>query len=259
MMKAIARCLVVVASLWPMAAHADVIGVGLDFNKGIWVQEYWQDGKPFYLLFNPTGTAVTLSVRQRADNELVAGPWTLAAGAALDVDAGPLQGKDLIKFDLTDKVNLGLLHAPSKAEGQPDKGLVTCLGLNGSGGRYPKHWVEHASLKVSAGDPVELKIVIPADQKQLIVNKKDLPGLEVTCESLKVTQDAQKFTVDVGKATADKPSHTVVVKLTAPKVEKPTLLMFDGFLFAKSGGGHGVTRGIVVLPKASPAATRPVR
>ncbi len=251
------------------------IGVGLDWRAGIFVQEYWQGGKPRYLIANLAREAAKVSVhpwqmpnmreggmlRELAAAapkaaEPLAGPWELPAGGVADVDASPLLGKNLVEFRAGDK-RLGLLEAPKPLAAEPSGKIATSCGINGSGGRQARMWCEQATLHALAGADLEVRLITAAGEGTIKFSRKPKPGADLrpaelglgkaACDTLTITSTDDAVVIDTGKALKEQPWHTVSLRFKAPAVSAPTLVMFSGWV-QHGGGGYGLTRGFVVEP-----------
>ena len=143
--KVIRACLaVLLAAIGPRAGAQGLIGTGLDWSKGVRVQELWAGGRPLFALANLGSAPVAISVHERASGRRRAGPWRLEPGAVATVDARAVQGADLVELRLESGRSLGLLDAPpAGGAGVPASSgvVVTTDGLNGSGGRHTDLWL----------------------------------------------------------------------------------------------------------------------
>ncbi len=254
-----------------------LIGTGLDWRTGLFVQEYWQGGKPRYLIANLTREAAKVSVQSwQMPNmreggvlrelaavppkpvETLAGPWEVPAGGAVDVDASPLLGKNLVEFRAGDK-RLGLLEAPKPLPAEPSGKTATSCGINGSGGRQARMWCEQEALRVAAGADVEVKLVTAAGQGTIKFSRKAKPGADsrpaelalggAACDTLTITSTADAVVIDTSKPLKDQPWHTAVLRFKAPDVSAATLVTFGGWV-QHGGGGYWVIRGLLVEPRA---------
>jgi hypothetical protein len=252
------------------------IGVGLDWRAGIFVQEYWQGGKPRYLIANLTREAAKVSVQPwqmpnmreggvlreivavpPKPGEPLAGPWEVPAGGVADVDASPLLGKTLVEFRSGDK-RLGLLEAPKAPVAKPPTGVATSYGINGSGGRQGQMWCEQAALRVPAGADLEVKLVTAPNQGTIKFSKKgkaagdarpaELALVGAACDTLTVTSTDDAVVIDTGKPLKDQATHTAVLRLKAPDVAALTLVTFGGWV-QHGGGGYWLIRGVLVDPR----------
>jgi hypothetical protein len=233
-------------------ASADVIGVGLDWREKVFVQEFWKEGKAHYAVFNDSPAAVSLSVHPRKGGAALAGPWKLEPKGFLEVEAAALVGKGLIEFKLEGGKSLGLLDAPTEppAAVAKEKNPVANVGLNGSGGRQANLWTEQDAVSFAAGGKVELRLLLPTGAGTLMYDAAKLPGMELSSETLDIQRDGDKIKIDLAKPKTAKERHTLVLRFPASTEEKPQprLVVVDGWLSTPGGGGHGVTRGVIVVP-----------
>ena len=232
---------------------AAMSGVGLDWRTNIFVQEYWKDGKVSYAIANKSDADQVIVVSAYGGGAKLAGPWKVKAHSLIHADASALIGKDLVQFDLEGGGSLGLMESPVQPAALPQAALVSYYGLNGSGGRHADVWVEQDAHTFAPDTVVELRLRIPGSKGQLIVKKGDLPNVSVSCKTLKVNQANDDITLDIADPAAAQDAHIVVLKFTAPKVDKATMLTVDTWLWDRDKkGGHGITRGVVIEPVAAP-------
>ncbi len=230
-------------------AIAMSVGVGLDWRKNMFVQEYWRDGKVFYAIANKADTDQTIIVFTRHDGKRMAGPWEVKANSLVHVDASALIGKDMLQFKLESGSSLGLMQSPVQPAKPPQAAIATYYGLNGSGGRHGDIWVEQDAPAFPSRHIVELRLTIPKDRGQLVIRKGDLARVEVSCETLKVNQRDDRITVDVIKPLVARDMHIVVLKFKSPQVSRVTMLTVDTWLWNRNkNGGHSITRGVVIEP-----------
>lgn len=73
-----------------------------------------------------------------------------------------------------------------------------------------------------------------------------------------MTDDGKSIVLDATKALKAEKSHVVHLKLKAPKVAAPTILLLDGWMdvvgedgkIVPGSNGHVVARGVIVAPAA---------
>jgi hypothetical protein len=246
-----------------LAAHqadASLIAVGLPW-KDVFVQEYWKDGAPRYAIANFRKEDIVVSVcagREQEGLKPLAGPWKVKAGAIVHVDA-PKGQTGLLSVVLGDGKSLGLISAPQSGQGQPKEKYVSYDGLNGSGGRHTDLWCEQDALTVKSGGVIELTLKLPANAgilKYTKVKEERNPAIAVSKATVKeavsetalITADDKSITIDTKKPAKPAPMHTVTVRFEAPKVAEPMMVYVDGWLAKSEGSGHGMTRGVVVVP-----------
>lgn len=236
--------------VFSLSARADVIGVGLDWREKVFVQEFWREGKAHYAVFNDGPAAVSLGVFPRKGGAALAGPWKLEPKGFLEVEVSGLVGKGLVEFKVEGGKSLGLLDSPTEgpAAGK-EKKPVANVGLNGSGGRQANLWTEQDTVSFAAGGKVELRLSLPAGAGVLMYDAAKLPGLELSSETLDIQRDGDKIKIDLAKPKTPKDRHTLVLRFpTTEDKPQPALIVVDGWLSTPGGGGHGVTRGVIVVP-----------
>jgi hypothetical protein len=234
-------------------ARAGVIPVGLDWRKNVFVQEIWKDGVPYYVVANLGKEDVTVSVFEQKGDKVLAGPWKIAGKGAATHEIKGLVGKNLVTFKLADGTSLGMIFGPG--DEKPDKkAIVSYYGLNGSGGRQTKLWIEQPAETVKAGEVFELTLKVPANvgtirfPLQTVTGAiKALQPFEVVSATLPIIKD-KMHEIDTHKPTKAEPIHTVTLRFRAPDVDTPTMFMINGSQRLPDGGGMGITRGVLVSP-----------
>lgn len=144
-------------------AAANVIGIGLDWRKNVFVQEYWKDGTAHYLIANRGKAPVTITVNEwkaQGAGPKLAGPWEVKAGAVLDVEAPKIKGEQFVLWQLADGTDLGLLGPPRAPAEKPGEKVATYDGLNGSGGRRFDVYCEQAKAGFPSDGTFEVKLVL---------------------------------------------------------------------------------------------------
>lgn len=235
-------------------AEALVAAPNIDWSKNVFIQEFYRGETPCFAIGNLTKKDATVSVTDRAGN-LLAGPVLVKAGASLALDASTLANKGILTFKNGD-VRLGTLPSPPAAE-KGAKGLTSRFGLNGSGGRQNDVWIEQPAEAVKADTDFEVTLVVPKNAGTIRFSKKgemnnaisQLPILDAKSETLPIEAKGDTLVIDANKATKDAASHTVTLRFHAPAVGVAPMAMISGWRMMPSGGGHGITRGILIAPK----------
>jgi hypothetical protein len=234
-------------------ARAGVIPLGLDWRKNVFVQEIWKDGSPHYVIANLGKDDVTISVFEGNRNKLLAGPWKVAAQGSMTPNIKGLAGKQMVTFKLADGARLGMILGPG-AEKPAKDAIVSYYGLNGSGGRQTKVWIEQPSETVKAGDVFELTLKVPANfgtirfpSQTTSFAIKPLNPIEVVSTTLPVGKD-KTHEIDTHKPIKAEAIHAVTLRFRAPAVDAPTMVMINGLHRFPQGGAAGITRGILVSP-----------
>jgi hypothetical protein len=234
-------------------AEPGVIPLGLNFKKNIFLQEVWKEKVPYYVIANLGNTDVTVSVFDRSNNKLLAGPWKIAGKSVATQDVSKLIDKDLIDLRLADGSALGILFGPRLPK-VAAKGIASFDGLNGSGGRSETTWIEQSNDTVKAGEVFEVKLKVVANSGQISFPPQPakleaitvLTPFEVVSDTLPVAKDKNNE-VDSNKPIKAEALHTVTLRFHAPAVEAPTMVMIQG-LRQYTNGSAGLVRGVVVVP-----------
>ncbi len=261
----------------PSFTHASSIGVGLDWRQKVFVQEYWQDGKAHYAIYNGRPEAIKVAVsdvhytnvagaeslREVEGKEL--GKWEVGGKSVVFVDAPMTAAGDGLRnlvFRIVDGPRLGLLSSPVAPAELPKDKIVSGDGLNGSGGRQPKVCYEQDSLTFKSEGIIEVQLKLPADTGTVTFKKgkstDNIPVEAVISEAesatLPIQTDKEKIVVDTSKPLKAAEIHTVTLRFRAPKVDAATMVVIDGWVSLPStvpglpGGGFHVIRGVVVQP-----------
>ena len=263
----VCSALVVVISGVSRVANATVIGVGLDWRSGVFVQEVWHHGAPQYLIANLSKAAVQITVHEfdaswRLGQPLPkaeAGPWKIAASGQLLVDAKPLVGDKLYRFVVDGKQPLGLLPG-AKDSGYEGDGFSSRLGLNGSGGSVPGVYLVQPKLEAIAGAPLKVVLHLPSkcgvlkfqrspDKIDDPLRPANLIVASATSKTLTITSDDKQIAIDTQTPKTDAATHEVELTIQVPEIKTAQLCLVGGWLANSSGGGNGITRGFWIVPK----------
>jgi hypothetical protein len=236
-------CLCLLPSLLP----ADQIPLGLSW-KEIYVQEYFNDGQPYFLIANLGKKDVLITTTE-------GGKWKVGAGKVVERKTTAGQPNDLVRF-YSNGGSLGLVPVPI-APKQPVKDkIATYAGLNGSGGTYYDVYCVQKQLSFPSGGKIEIELIVPPKAGTMTFpkdKKHDYPITEVfitqiKCDSLPVTDNGKEIVINANQPLKEQKAHTAMLQFQAPKVDRRTLVMFSGWSARSGGGGHGITRGVVIVP-----------
>lgn len=258
--------------------------VGLPPETKLFVQEYWHNGTPSYLVYNQNIDTREINIHQiytvesnpnSSHIEIVkgnhlAGPWSLNANSFSHFDIlGFLVpswqfGDALLGVFLDPDKNAGSLFPPISSDGslfQPTS-YTTIYGMNGLDYmRRTTAWIEANSMQVSSQEDFDITLKVTGDfvsvqfQKIVSPNYLSIPALEVISASsadLRVEDTGDHIFIYRDSASV-KDVHSVSIQLRAPNVTSPTMSYLDGFRCEKMKdteciGGHSFPRGILVVP-----------
>ncbi len=240
------------ALLMTVLMAGQLTGIGLGWNHGVYVQEYWRSGKPYYAIANHGNAAVMITVYEERTGKKLAGPWEVDSKKVIHSDAARLQEKGLLDFRLQSGIALGLLDAP-RVPGTlcPESGrIVTTEGLNGSGGRHDELYYEQTSLTFKPESIATIELVVRPGIGEIVYFRDKLTDLDVKCETLPVESTKEKITVDTNHPVKNLMCHRIRLRYKTPKATQPTMMVLDGWRWIIVGKkGHGLTRGILIEPR----------
>ena len=262
--RALFACSALMVFSVPQVSHANQIGLGIDWRKGIFIQEYWQNTHAYYEIANTNKTDVTLTAKPWGASDLTPKAislGTIPAGSVIKVNAAELIGKGLMEFDEADGTSIGLLQAPVTPVSPaptPDASDATYRsfdGVNNSGGRHQDIWFEQGSLDLYCGERrltiktgnnfSSIKVLAAPQMGALSVPKL----LGVTCPTLIVTKAANGDYMITPRASADSvPAiHSIEVSYDIPNLSVKTMLGIDSVVELSGGrGSFHLARGIIV-------------
>ena len=255
----------------PALANASQIVVGMDWRQNVFVQEFWQDGKARYAIYNSRPDAIKLTVsdvqfvnvpgtesfRAMEGKELAS--WEVKSKGVVFVDAPKAPAGDglrFVRFRIADGPKLGVLSYPATPADLPKGKIVSYDGLNGSGGRRQNVYYEQDSLTFKSDGLIEVKLKLPAGGETVTFKKtKSVDKLvealisEALCDTLPIQISKEgDITIDTAKPLKAAPVHTVTLRLKAPRADVPTMAVIDGWVTV-AGGGYHVVRGVIVQPE----------
>jgi hypothetical protein len=261
----------------PALASASQIAVGLDWRQNIFVQEFWQAGKARYAIYNSRPEAITLTVNAvqfvnvpgtesfRAVEGKDLASWEVKSKCVVFVDAPKVRGRDglrFVRFRIANGPRLGVLTCPAAPADLPRGKIVSCDGLNGSGGRQQKVCYEQDSLTFKSGGVIEVKLRLPAGGETVTFKKAkgmDIPAealiSEAECATLPIQAGNKEIAINTSKPLKAAAVHMVTLRFRAPKVDAPTMVVIDGWVSIPPtvpgtiGGGYHVIRGVIVQPE----------
>lgn len=253
--------------------QCESVAIGLS-GKNIFVQEYWKDGLPRYLIANLRKDTVRIIVHRKVaskeSEKPLAGPWEVENNSVLDVDASRLRGKGLLRFQTECGISLGILDQPSAPPSIAKDAIATTCGLNGVG--LDSVLFEQDKLIARSGEIVELKCVLPAGSGVLRFGKQREPlaiegiypavlsqelisealVIEGRCSTLAVNITEREISVDTQMRDKSLKYHIVTLRFRAPKVGAKTMVEISGYLKGPHRSGW-LSRGIII----EPVETRP--
>ena len=261
----------------PVLANASQIAVGIDWRQNVFVQEFWQDGKARYAIYNSRPDAIKLTVNDvqflnapgtesfRAVEGKELANWEVKSKRVVFVDAPMAPGGDglrFFRFRITAGPRLGVLTFSAPPADLPKDKIASCDGMNGSGGRQQKVCNEQDSLTFKSDGIIEVRLKLPAGGETVTFKKgkgTDNPPealiREAACVTLPIQADKEAIAIDTSKPIKAAEMHSVTLRFAAPKVDASTMVVIDGWVSIPptipglTGDGYHVIRGVIVQPE----------
>jgi hypothetical protein len=270
-MRGIVLSLALVLGL-PALTRASQIVVGLDWRQNVFVQEFWQDGKARYAIYNSRSEAIKLTVNDvqfvnvpgtegfRAMEGKELASWEVKSKGVVIVNVPKAPAGDglrFLRFRIADGPKLGVLSIPIPPAEMPKGKIVSYDGLNGSGGRRQDVGYEQDLPTFKSDGVIEMKLKLPAGGGETVTFKKtkgiDSPVealiSEARCDTLPIQISKEgDITIDTANPLKEAPVHTVTLRFKAPRADVPTMAVIDGWVTV-AGGAYHVVRGVIVQPK----------
>jgi len=242
-------------------ANGALIAVGLPWDTGVFVQEYWSQGMPHYAIANVSNEAAEVGVAEwngRVGRRLM-GPWTVAPHS---VQCWAIQelvtgySGPLIAVSLNNNPVYGLLKAPQPPAGpltwEKEEGILTVDGLNGTGDRHANLWCWQQQLVFDPGQAMSLTLQVPENTGTLVFEETSLSGhlprgavIGATSKTLSVDVRDKSFTIGA-QESAGTARHAVALAVKIPEVEVETMVGILGRVACRSGAGFSLARGLIV-------------
>jgi hypothetical protein len=256
----------------PAVVSATQIGIGLDWRQNVFVQEFWQEGKARYAIYNGRPEAIKLTAGEvqfvkvagtesfRAVEGKDLGSWEVKEKRVVFVDAprSPVSdGFRFLRFRIADGPHLGMLTFPAAPADLPKGKIVTCDGINGSGGRQQKACYEQDSLTFKSGGIIEVRLKLPAGGETVMFKKgkgTENPAealiSEAECATLPIQATKEAIAIDTRNPVKAAVVHIVTLRFRAPKTDAPTMVVIDGWVsMPPTDAGYHAVRGVIVQPE----------
>ena len=238
-----------------------MIGVGLPWDAGVFIQEYWSQGVPGYAIANSGTGAVTLSLAEwnAGAGQVVLGGWEVPARSVRFHNAAGLGDPSpgtLLAVVRDGEGVMGLLRWPRAVDPPPEAvpGVVTVEGLNGLGARASGPYCVQPRHVFRPGTAAMLRFYVPGDAGVLQWGEPQPPSgfptvavESVRCGTLSVQDTGSRFVVGE-RRLADAPYHDIAVAVRLPNTPFTTMAALVGRVRSPAGAAFAFARGLVVEP-----------
>ena len=261
----------------PTLASGSQIAVGLDWRQNVFVQEFWQNGKARYAIYNAQPQAIKLAVSDvqflnvpgtesfQAHEGKELANWEVKSKSVVFVDAPTALGRKglwYLRFRIVNGPRLGVLTFPAAPPDLPKGKIVSGDGINGSGGRRQEVYYVQDALTFKSGGIIEVTLKLPANGETVTFKKQkgiDSPVealiTEAECPTLPIRAGKEEITIDTSEPLKAAAVHAVTLRFRSPTVNAPTMVVIDGWVSlpptvpGMAGGSYHVVRGLIVQPQ----------
>ena len=232
-------------------ASASLIPLGLDANKNVFVQEYWENGAPYYLVFNLNKASVEFSVHAAKGNggAALTRPVRVPPLSVGKVDISAVVGQPWLDV-FVNGASIGLFDTVLPPPAQA-RGTVSSMGLNDIGGRSAMVWVEHSGPS-KADRPLELRLhIVPIEptksKEKLVVTQihfkrqadpsrfPETPIQEILCDSLPVKDLGGELVIDVDHPLKPAAEYVATLRFKRPAASRLWAVIVGGAILEREG------------------------
>lgn len=204
--------------------HKVLLAATEDWRQNVFVQEFWQDGKARYAIYNSRLEAIKLTVNDvqfvnvpgtegfRAMEGKELASWEIKSKRVLFVDAPKAPAGDglrFLRFRMTEGPKLGVLSYPTLPVELPKGKIVSYDGLNGSGGRHQDVGYEQDSITFKSDGVIEVRLRLPTGGET--VTFKKTKGIDSPVEALISEARCDTLPIQISKegtSRSTQPSHS---------------------------------------------------
>jgi hypothetical protein len=244
-------------------SDGSLIAVGLPWNAGVFIQEYWSRGIPWYAVANASSKTIEIVVREwkgRAGPSLM-DAWAIAPGTVQFHEAQRLMSHyagSLIAISLDTNPVSGLLKAPRLPAfpiewANPDD-ILTVDGLNGLGDRDANLLCRQERLVFHSLQAASLDLRIPGDLDTLLLGEAppsgSLPQVIIksaVSKTLFGREEGGHITMKtLGHSTVA--FHEIALTVELPETEVEIMGALLGRVRFRNGAGFSFARGLTIHP-----------
>ncbi len=238
-----------------------LIAVGLPWDTGVFVQEYWFQGNPHYAIANVSNETVEVAVAEwnGVVGQRLMGPWTVTPNTVQCHEIQDLvtgYKGPLIAVSMNKNPVYGLLKTPQLLSALIDwnkiKGFLTIDGLNGTGNRNANLWYLQQQLVFDSGQTISLTLRVPENTGTLFFEETSLSsylpqGVVIGATSKTLLVEVRDKSLIVGtQETPGTVLHEITLTVKIPDVEVETMVVILGRVASRSGAGFSFGRGLIV-------------
>jgi len=246
-----------------LRSDGGLIAVGLPWSPGVFVQEYWSQGQPWYAIANASARSVEIAVREwkgKAGRSLT-DAWTIAPGTVQFHEIGGLLNENsgaLVAISMDTNPVYGLLKPPRLPSrpiewASPDD-ILTLAGLNGVGDRDANLSCRQTGLVFHPGQVVSLHFLLPGDLDTLALGEtlastplRQAIIRESVSTTLFIREGEDQIVMEPRKHSTDS-LHELTLVVEIPEATVETMAALLGRVRLHTGAGFSFARGLTVRP-----------
>jgi hypothetical protein len=242
-------------------ASGALIAIGVPWDKGLFIQEYWVGARPYYSIANTSSESIEVGIYEwnRGVGKRLLGPWTITADSvecyAVDALVTDYSGS-LVAVSLNNNLTHGLLKRPRPISKPPHwenlEGVLTIDGINGVGDRDANLLFLQEEIRFISHETTSLKLHVPENIGT--ISFKDsfrasyLPQivvLEAISDTLPVERLNKSFII-YSHETSKHDSGDVTLTVQLPEADVETMAALLGHVTSPHGAGFSFGRGLIV-------------
>lgn len=244
-------------------SSGQLIPVGLPWDAGLFIQEYWFQEIPHYAMVNISQETVEVGLAEWTGvvGQPLTTVWRLEPNKVICHELASLANSysgELIAVSLNQNPIHGLLKAPqplpcSKRWDKLNR-FATLDGLNGTGDRNANLCFIQEKLILDSGKTYSLMLQLPANIGTISFEQTSIPGgllqaSVIRAESNSLSVEERDSILFIGEREISAANYQeVILTVNLPEVEAETMTVVLGRLDSPSGAGFSFARGLITKP-----------
>jgi hypothetical protein len=237
-----------------------LIAVGMPWDAGVFIQEYWLAEDVYYAIANRRDDAIEISVAEWKGGvgERLMKPWVIASNTVSHLKVNNLLNDysgSLVAISLNDNPVHGLLRTPQPLPEfiapAPLERILTIEGLNGTGDRNTKIWCLQPRVLDETDQTILLSLHVPAQTGTIFFRKRGTPDhlpmcsvIKARSETLSVEEHDDVFIIGTHEIP-DVRFHEAALEVKAPDISRERMVAISGRVLCRGGAGFSLARGII--------------
>jgi hypothetical protein len=242
-------------------ASAQSIALGIPWEGILYIQEYWHQNIPYYMIANLSSKNIEVSFSEWTSKirDQLAGPYVIKPHSLQFQQISNLvknNDDSLIVVSLDENLDYGLFRSPQPIilpnHLEKSHFFSTIYGLNGTGDRNSNLYFSQEHLILGADDLINLNLIIPATLDTISFLPTEIPlGLDrvriisARSDSLSIKEDNGLLVIGENKNKLQD-WHEVTLSIKLPKVSSKTIACLLGRVKNSNGTSFSFARAFAV-------------